>query len=191
MLSTYLSEDAARDQIKRLETGYWVAKQGKSASWQNLINALDEFIKLCNEYKYDEAAAQWNGAVGNAQQQLPVHVVNQYCHPTRSFKTCPNFANEAKLPRCRKTQSGDWFTCSYNGWVIGKAHFALCRGSKSAVRMCTQVVWGKAYKCVTKLLAIADHYVLVAYLKNQTQLRDQLTRDLTNGANYSSYKLTL
>ena len=23
----------------------------------------------------------WNGAVGNTQQQLPFHVVNQYCHP--------------------------------------------------------------------------------------------------------------
>ncbi|OYV54396.1 MAG: hypothetical protein B7X00_01380, partial [Legionella sp. 21-45-4] len=36
--------------------------------------------------------------VGLAQRDLPVHVVNEYCRPDRSFDPLPAF-NEDKLPR--------------------------------------------------------------------------------------------
>eukprot|EP01126_Amoeba_proteus_P025586 TRINITY_DN2548_c0_g1_i5.p1 TRINITY_DN2548_c0_g1~~TRINITY_DN2548_c0_g1_i5.p1 ORF type:complete len:258 (-),score=13.40 TRINITY_DN2548_c0_g1_i5:390-1163(-) len=98
MIRNYLSIEAAREQLQGLETGSWVAQHGKSASWQNLIDALAVFIDMCKQGQWDAATKQWCGAVGNAQQQLPVHVVNQYCHPTRSFYPCPDFAAESQLP---------------------------------------------------------------------------------------------
>ena len=33
-----------------------------------------------------------------AQRDVPVHVINEYCHPERSFDPCPEF-NERTLPR--------------------------------------------------------------------------------------------
>src|SRR5262249_26077416 len=124
MIRNYLAIDAAREQIKGLETGPWVKTHGKSASWQNLIDALDKYIKLCNEEKWDEAYTRWKTNVGNAQQQLAAHVVNQYCHPSRSFYPCPNFKDQSPLSRSRKTDKGEWFTFTYNGCKIGKGSFA-------------------------------------------------------------------
>lgn len=37
-------------------------------------------------------------AVGAAQRDLPVHVINEYCRPDRTFYPLPLF-NEDKLPR--------------------------------------------------------------------------------------------
>jgi ankyrin repeat protein len=169
-LRDYLPTDKAREQVQGLETGSWVAQHGKSASWQNLIDALDEFIKLCNKSKWDQATKQWNGAVGNAQQQLPVHVVNQYCHPTRSFSPCPNFNDQTQLPRSRKTDEGDWFTCEYNGGKLGKNCFALARGAHEGC-----VGWDNGRRT-----ALEDRTVCVTYLNHKTQLRDQLLSDLTS-----------
>ena len=36
--------------------------------------------------------------VGLAQRDIPVHVLNEYCHPDRSFNPRPEF-NEERLPR--------------------------------------------------------------------------------------------
>ena len=172
MISSYLPVEAAREQVQGLETGSWVAQHGKSASWQNLIDALDEFIKLCNESKWDQAAAQWNGAVGNAQQQLPVHVVNQYCHPTRPFSPCPNFNDQIPLPRSRETDEGDWFACECNGGKIGKNCFAFVRG------------WGRCVGRERGLVGLCevevDRTACVTYINHKTQLRDQLLSDLTS-----------
>ena len=39
--------------------------------------------------------------VGLAQREMPVHVLNEYCHPDRSFYPLPEF-NEEILPRSIK-----------------------------------------------------------------------------------------
>lgn len=50
---------------------------------------------------------------GKKQTQLVAHVVNQYCHPKRSFSTCPDFTKDEVLPRSRrvvfKGRLKDWF----------------------------------------------------------------------------------
>ena len=46
---------------------------------------------------YDAIKAAWM-VVGLAQRDLPVHVINEYCRPDRSFDPLPAF-NEDKLPR--------------------------------------------------------------------------------------------
>ena len=161
-----------------------IRDSGKSASWQNLINALDEFIKLCKQENWGAADKQWNGAVGNAQQQLPVHVVNQYCHPTRSFDPCPNFSDPKPLPRSRKTDVGDWFTCSYNNGTIGKNCFAFCRGARVGTTEHGGVMWHGEARVFN---VVGDHGVLVTYLNHQTQLYNEL---LSNAAGkFHSLKL--
>jgi hypothetical protein len=179
MLHTYLPKDAASEQIKGLETGSWVAKHGKSASWQNLIDALGELIKLYSARKFVAARRQWNGAVGKAQQQLPVHVVNQYCHPTRSFFPCPNFATEDTLPRNRKSDNGDWFVCSYNGGSIGNNCFAYYRGSQRGGK-CGEGGEGGPISRILYSGYTFDLPALFTYLNHQTQLHNQLLSDLSS-----------
>lgn len=61
---------------------------------QNYVNGFDAW----NAGKdYDAMKAAWM-QVGLAQRDLPVHVVNEYCRPDRSFHPSPVF-NEDKLPR--------------------------------------------------------------------------------------------
>ena len=61
---------------------------------QNYVNGFDAWNTANN---YDAMRAAWM-QVGLAQRDLPVHVVNEYCRPDRSFDPLPAF-NEDKLPR--------------------------------------------------------------------------------------------
>ena len=61
---------------------------------QNYVNGFDAWAAAGN---YDAMKAAWM-LVGLAQRDLPVHVINEYCRPDRSFGPLPAF-NEDKLPR--------------------------------------------------------------------------------------------
>lgn len=61
---------------------------------QNYVNGYDARDAANN---YDAMKAAWM-LVGLAQRDLPVHVINEYCRPDRSFDPLPAF-NEDKLPR--------------------------------------------------------------------------------------------
>ena len=61
---------------------------------KNYVNGYDAWDAANN---YDAMKAAWM-LVGLAQRDLPVHVINEYCHPDRSFHPLPAF-NENKLPR--------------------------------------------------------------------------------------------
>ena len=66
-----------------------------------LIDALQAYVdgypQWDKDYSYSAMKAAWM-KVGLAQRDLPVHVVNEYCRPGRSFDPLPAF-NEDKLPR--------------------------------------------------------------------------------------------
>ena len=61
---------------------------------QNYIDGYDDWGRTNN---YDAMKASWM-LVGLAQRDVPVHVINEYCRPDRSFDPTPQF-NEEKLPR--------------------------------------------------------------------------------------------
>lgn len=61
---------------------------------QNYIDGYDNWNRT-NNYRAMKAA--WM-LVGLAQRDVPVHVINEYCRPDRSFDPTPQF-NEEKLPR--------------------------------------------------------------------------------------------
>jgi hypothetical protein len=172
MIRKYLPNAAAREQVKGLKTGLWVAQHGESASWQNLIDALDGVIKLCNQNEYNAADVKWRRDVGDAQLLLPVHVVNQYCHPKRSFYPCPDFNDQSPLPRSRETDEGEWFTCTYNGGKLGKNCFASVRGGRLG-----SVSLRRLLRCNAEMI-VHDHAALVIYMTSQTKLSNELLVDI-------------
>ena len=66
-----------------------------------LISALQRYV---DGYDNWERTSNWNAMkaawmeVGMAQRDMPVHVVNEYCRPDRSFYPRPEF-NEGTMPR--------------------------------------------------------------------------------------------
>lgn len=132
MLHKYLEPTKIKKQLNEMADSTWAAEHGEHASWQNLIDALDRFNLLCKASKYREADAEWI-VIGDAQQRLPAHVVNEYCHPNRPFYPCPNFNDPAPIPqRIHKVGSKDWFGTSCNRSILG-IMYAFCRGHTSSV----------------------------------------------------------
>jgi hypothetical protein len=62
-----------------------------------LISALQRYVGGYVNWNRYEREAAWM-EVGRAQRDIPVHVLNEYCHPHRSFHPRPKF-NEKRLPR--------------------------------------------------------------------------------------------
>lgn len=126
MIRKYLPDEVARDQAQGFETGAWVRQHGVHAQHllEKLIGTLQSAIDLNNAQKYHECKKAWQ-QVGKSQLLLPVHVVNEYCHPTRPFYPIPNFQDGLVLPRSRQIDIGEWFTA--DGGKLGET-FACERG---------------------------------------------------------------
>ena len=60
-------------------------------AYQRYLAGYDAWSAAQN---WDAMKAAWM-EVGIAQRDMPVHVVNEYCHPDRSFSTRPEFNEEA------------------------------------------------------------------------------------------------
>lgn len=133
MIRKYLPDAAALDQARGFETGSWVKKHGIDARelLNNLIKAYGIVTHKAHEIEanllryysppyFSDVNKEWVTQVGGAQLLLPVHVVNEYCHPTRSFaehreqrysydRPCYNFKDASSLPRNRTINGQDWF----------------------------------------------------------------------------------
>ena len=103
---------------------------------QTYVNGHDAWDAANN---YDATMAAWM-LVGKAQRDLPVHVVNEYCRPDRSFYPLPAF-NEDKLPRvltCYNFNMGSdvqLFPLVVSGYSVLGVDFAVIREG---------AVWGGA-----------------------------------------------
>ena len=73
-----------------------------------LINALQHYIDNVDAWQSTGNIAAiieaWSKGVGGAQRDVPAHVAQEYCHPTRSFSSTPFFPsaplfNELRLER--------------------------------------------------------------------------------------------
>ncbi len=138
MIQKYLPNDAASQQIKDAQQGSWVSTHGTDARGliKNLEKALQKSFDLYASLKLAEGDRVLIKEVGAAQLLLPVHVVNEYCNPARSFVTCPDFTVVDLLQRSRKVDEGEWFTYKYEGGVLGEK-FAYWRGhSEKVVQWC-------------------------------------------------------
>lgn len=113
-----------------------VVEHSKHFDFKPLITALTRFIE-----DFDNALDPWKMGlawmnVGLAQRDIPVHVMNEYLHPHRSFDPIPSF-NEETLPR--NLTFYNWDICDdsllfplvvSNTTGLG-VDFALSRGSDS------------------------------------------------------------
>jgi hypothetical protein len=108
-----------------------------------LISALQRYVDGYDNWERtnnsDAMKAAWM-EVGLAQRDIPVHVLNEYCHPDRSFDPRPEF-NEERLPR--NIRFFDWTTVAEAALfplVISDVSglgidFALTRGMWTAMSM--------------------------------------------------------
>ncbi|HHF7367349.1 TPA: hypothetical protein ACPSKY_002479 [Legionella bozemanae] len=115
MLEQYMDEDTKSELLKRCKA---IERNGLKYSQENiqvdgtlrvaqyctkhfdftpLKAALEQYIQGFAHWNWDERKKAWM-AVGAAQRDLPVHVINEYCRPDRTFYPLPLF-NEDKLPR--------------------------------------------------------------------------------------------
>lgn len=126
MLLLYLPIDAAKEQAKGFKEGSWVKEHAEHASWKKLTDALQVYIDKYSSWDSNQRVAHWNGVVGGAQFQLPIHVLQEYNNPDRPFEPCPNFSTEYTLQR----NLPEWVT---HGISKGKFDVAFFRYKYSRV----------------------------------------------------------
>ena len=82
--------------------------KANKATWvkehhQNAVHLLNTLIQELQTYidmswDWDKCTQQWTKRVGGAQRNCPIHVLQEYCHPNRSFDPTPSFTEE-QFPR--------------------------------------------------------------------------------------------
>jgi hypothetical protein len=184
MLQRYMPPEAARNQALQCETGPWVRDYGVHAGvpggpLNKFINELDTFTRNWDSWSWKQRGRHWVLQVGGAQRLLPTHVVNEYCHPTRSFQPTPNFTKLEPNARWRNrnTKEGEWFD-RYRGKLLGDADgFAIIRGAED-------VAWVRAYHSVNSgkwiTSSCVDLVAVQALSEIRTQQRSELIAALTS-----------
>lgn len=179
MIRKYLSDEEARFQARGFETGSWVTQHGIHAKMllDNLIQAYQITINLHEQRQYAKGDQAWVKEVGGAQLLLPAHVINEYCHPARSYEPVPNFRDISMLPRCRATDRGDWFS-THNGSKLGQT-YAVYRGENEV----SVAQFVDIYDSTDMLLHVAklgrpDQASLIALVHTRTAQREELLTEL-------------
>ena len=96
-----LYQDAAKSQLEQGLNGSWVREYHQNA--EHLLKTLIEKIQnYIDKNQTDHSAAgrraRWTVDVGGAQRNCPIHVLQEYCHPTIPFYPTPLFTEE-QFPR--------------------------------------------------------------------------------------------
>ena len=136
MLTKYLPQPAARDQLRELEaqgTPY-----GKHYDFNPLLSAYKTYIDNYDPWTVEQLTKHWNTVIGKLQTQVPAHVAQEYCRPDRSFEPTPSF-KEIVFPRSFKI--GDdpievWFPLSTVPWLgsLGVSFGVLRDGERARGR---------------------------------------------------------
>lgn len=135
-LLQYVPIEEASQQMQAAETGPWVAEHGVAIDWKPLLEALKTYYERSNSWDWEPRRRYWIETVGAAQLLLPAHVVNEYCHPTRSFASCPDFTQveSGEAWRTRKTDTGEWFSAKYTDGKFSSCPGVFRGSSHQAIR---------------------------------------------------------
>ena len=137
----HLEAAEIKRQLEAMKQASWVAEHGYHADWSPLIKAYEDYHD-----NWNKAAPfvrppvprpdSWIIGVGENQHKLPVHAVNEYCHPAQSFnddslaKLEANFKN-VDFPMIRSREilvgsliggaSADWYEGKFGDGTLGKS----------------------------------------------------------------------
>ena len=142
---------------------------------QNYIDGYDNWNRTNN---YDAMKAAWM-LVGLAQRDVPVHVINEYCRPDRSFDPTPQF-NEEKLPRVatfynyNTSKDEALFPLVLTDSSGLGVDFALIRVARGAVGLCGIVSGGGAWRAAAALDLAAVSRLDEVRTADLTQSRENL-----------------
>ena len=186
MLLNYLTPEAAFDQVKEYKLCSWIDEYGLHSNWQNLLNAQKLYIDNFNNWENTKRNKCLIEQIGGAQLLLPMHVINEYCHPTRAFDPCPDFTKLEKNSAWRKcnVDDGEWFTAKFNDGPLGIG-FSAARGKMPWCGSVwdTKHIWsgyGKETVVETVSLISRDHFALSTLFNTRLQQRDELLANLEN-----------
>lgn len=203
MLKRYLDQHypgEAALQASGVSTGRWVNTQGVHAGphLQRLIDALQKYVDNYDPWTGEQCRTHWIKQVGGAQLLVPMHVLNEYCHPTRSFDPTPDFALTSELPRSRKSEiydgnhwvkSDDAITVPVSSSKCLASDFGYYRHDPSEVGGARGWrggwVWGsRAEGCGAREVVgpATDLRSLTSLLSNRSQQRDLLLTELSQEA---------
>lgn len=128
----------------------------------------------------------WIEKVGRAQQDIPAHIAQVYCHPRRSFKQVSeknellDASNPANLKRNLKFFNND--TDSFNFWFPSNANseysYAILRGAGKKVAVA--IDWNSMKSSAA---ATIDYEVLTTIDQMRTQDREQSLLNLSQPLN--------
>jgi hypothetical protein len=152
----------------------------------NFIDALNAYIKFDQRKESDSAPRieYWRINVVGANQQLPIHVVNEYCQPGRRDPYKPNFSDPT--PLVSTTMSGSWWIIregsSMGRWgsILGRAnHPAYC---PAAYEPGNHLTHGPApYLCMLPDDVRFIHALLATRIEQRDKLLAELRADIALG----------
>jgi hypothetical protein len=167
-------------------------EHGKQFSLDPLINALQTFSDKFAGWTDAQRKEHWYKVVGGEQAKLPMHVVNEYCRPDRTFEMKGNMFLEPTLPRGKGREKEWWH---YDGkkdsdgsWkytVGGKGgDWAWCRGADgyhtniyySILQFCVPIyISGDDLLREWTTRQIIDRDALLALGQTRNQQKDKLS----------------
>jgi hypothetical protein len=162
MLLSYLPNDKAAEQARGFTEGSWVKEHGEYVAWKKLTDALQTYNDNYSAWDWDKCSKYWVNDVGGAQFYLPIHVLQEYNNPNRSFELCPNFSTNYTLVR----KLPDWIS---KPLVAGQAfNFGIYRGRAGEAGCYTdaEVRW------------VVDRKALITLYDTRAQQRSQLVATL-------------
>ena len=164
MIMQYLPSEQAASQATQFATGPWVRQHGEHANWKNLIDEYQTYIDNYDPWTLAQCQEHWLKKIGGAQRQLPIHVLQEYCHPDRPFHPCPTF-KEDKFPRKLDVD-------------ISKISidFSLYRASAVRLRGLLRFMTGRV-----RAIAPIDRTAISTLLETRISQRRELVASLTSG----------
>lgn len=149
------NDQARQGQIRGFKTGSWVSQHGETA--QGIIQRLVQAYEMLEanwgkgvNWGDDKRKKHWVQQIGSAQLLLPTHVVNEYCHKTRSMAGPPDFSQKGLTASGRQREQAESGSLWKRSWRIGEAS-AVYRGSMDQLNYArapnTLVIniWSKIY----------------------------------------------
>ncbi len=115
MLMSFMSEEHAARQFELLLN--YGTEHGPHFDFTALINAYENYMNKFDAANEAEGNELW-AKVGRAQQNIPAHVVHEYCNPKKSFYNIPTF--QEPLSKCLSLfyhpellDGCDWFSAKH------------------------------------------------------------------------------